>query len=327
MVASEEVARRLGKSDGKVLAVMAHPTWRKQLPSDVDMTFEDFLERCLADGTRHLKLDFKELEAVEPCLEMLALRESQLHSNGQAVWLNADILPGPNARRAVQIPARVFVPLCRQLCPHAVLSLGWQVGPMGPEQVYHEHDVLEMLRVCTDNALPGASVVFAASVRFSERDPELMARLLEKLPDAQMLFWTGTGEMPVPPATQAYVHMVMANKGVAERVGYDIAIASSSVQHCAAHAVDCTFFWSRWSRYLCCAGSTMAPIGINGIPSRLAGERQPLVLSTPSGIGRTPSQLSVGSGDAPTPKRMGSGDAPTPKRMGDLSNESPIRRV
>uniref|UniRef100_A0A7S2NJM5 Menorin-like domain-containing protein n=1 Tax=Haptolina brevifila TaxID=156173 RepID=A0A7S2NJM5_9EUKA len=272
---------------------MAHPTWRKTLPPDIDLTFTDFLERCVRDGTRHLKLDFKELAAVEPCLELLAQHWPQLHSNGQAVWLNADILPGPNARSAVAIPARNFVPLCRQLCPHAVLSLGWCVGPLGPEQVYAEHDVREMLRVCTEHGLPSSAVVFAASLRFSERNPEIMGRLLERLPDAQLLYWSGTGEPPVQPSSQASVHQVMVSKGVSERVGYDLAVANSLQQTCAASVVDCTFFWSRWSRWLCCATTSTPYLAM--IPPSMAGERQPLVYSTPP---------SNSSSEAPTPKRM-----------------------
>lgn len=59
--------------------VMAHPPARSS-----DLTFETFLDACIADGHRHLKLDFKVWAAVEPCLELLAARKLQLLSNGQA---------------------------------------------------------------------------------------------------------------------------------------------------------------------------------------------------------------------------------------------------
>jgi hypothetical protein len=139
---------RLGNGESSEEPVMAHPTWRKQLPETIDLTFGDFLERCIADGTRHLKLDFKDAAAVEPCLLQLAAKWPQLHSNGQAIWLNADVLPGPNARGACRVPAQSFLPLCRRLCPQAVLSLGWTVGPLGPEEAYTEADILDMTRLC-----------------------------------------------------------------------------------------------------------------------------------------------------------------------------------
>ena len=40
----------------------------------------------------------------------------------QAVWLNADIVPGPNSRKRVAIPADSFLPLCR------APLLGWRPG-------------------------------------------------------------------------------------------------------------------------------------------------------------------------------------------------------
>ena len=49
--------------------IMAHPP-----ATSSDLLFKEFLDRAVADGTRHLKLDFKELDAVEPCLELLAFR-------------------------------------------------------------------------------------------------------------------------------------------------------------------------------------------------------------------------------------------------------------
>ena len=287
------------KAAGRV-PVMAHPTWRRQLPNDIDLTFAEFLERCIADGSRHLKLDFKELEAVEPCLELLAARWPHLHANGQAIWLNADVLPGPNARGACRVPAHAFLPLCRRLCPHAVLSLGWTVHPLGPEEAYSEHDLLEMRRLCTEYDVPGSAVVCAASLRFAERCIPLFAKLLTAIPEAQVLFWTGTGELPVHAATHQRVASQLANLGFAERVGYDVQIARSCCQASGSRAVDCTFFWSRWARWLCgCAGMASTPrLGA----SSALGERQPLVRETPSGA-RTPNltPVSTSRAGAPTP--------------------------
>ena len=307
MVATEAVALLLRPNDSPgVLPIMAHPTLlghlsgRNTAPAVSDLTFSDFLDRCIADGTRHLKLDFKQLAAVEPCLELIADRWPQLHANGQAVWLNADVLPGPNRRDPPELPASVFVPLCVRHCPHAVLSLGWCVGALGPEVGYAEQDVQQMLKVCKEHRLSGGSLVFAASIRFAARDLSLMGRLLEQVPDAQLLFWTGTGELPVQPAVQTRAHLVMAARGLTERVGYDVAIATSSCQNCAAHAIDCTFVWSRWTRWLCCASQGLEGLSREALKHSTAdanaGERQRLVDQSPGGT-RTASM-------APTPERM-----------------------
>jgi hypothetical protein len=290
--------------------VCAHPTWRlrdgaPELPPHVDLTFADFLERCLVEGRHHLKLDFKELDAVEPCLELLAQKWPQLHANGMAIWLNADVLPGPNARRvgSCRVPAYRFLPLCRKLCPHAYLSLGWRVGPIGPEEVYSPHDMQEMQRVLQEHRIPGSAVVFAASLRLSERTIKLHGELLSAVPDSQLLIWTGTGEPPITASTQARIHLELARMGHAERVGFDVQIARSCSELAGASAIDCTFFWSRFCRTsvcCCCAayGYDM-PHGMPYMRSALAlgdgtggkgsyGERQPLVIERAHGGGMTP---------------------------------------
>mmetsp|Transcript_13725 Transcript_13725/g.35311 ORF Transcript_13725/g.35311 Transcript_13725/m.35311 type:complete len:380 (-) Transcript_13725:486-1625(-) len=307
MVGTAEQDEALRRKSDRVgpLPVMAHPSPFSSRVPDTDLSFSDFLDRCLADGTRHLKLDFKQLAAVEPCLELLAERWPQLHSNGQAVWLNADVLPGPNVRCKPNVPAHDFVPLCRRLCPHAVLSLGWTVGPIGPEQVYSQQDIKEMVRLNREYELPGSSVVFAASVRFAERNVEQLVYLLEQLPDAQVLFWTGHGELPIPPAVQTRIHLQMSLKGVGDRVGYDVQLANSSVEYAGHHMVDCTFFFSRWMRFYCncCVDSVRHDLS-SPLPGQMtSGERQPLVGDmSPSPSHPTPLLK------APSAQRMPSGD-------------------
>lgn len=203
--------------------IMAHPPVISRKPPASDLTFTEFLERCMADGARHLKLDFKELAAVEPCLVQLAARWRQLNANGQAIYLNADVLPGPNCRKRVEIPASSFVPLCRKWCPFAYLSLGWRVWAIGPEEAYSEHDTLEMARVVGEYGLPGSSVVFAASLRLAERACPAISSLLKQVPDSQMLLWTGYGEAPVPAALRARVQRQLSSMGVGERFGFDAA--------------------------------------------------------------------------------------------------------
>ena len=308
----------------KRVPVMAHPTWRirdgaPELPPFIDLTFADFLDRCISDGSRHLKLDFKELDAVEPCLELLAHKWPQLHANGQAIWLNADVLPGPNARKrgSCRVPAYRFLPLCRKICPHAVLSLGWKVGPLGPDEAYSEADVHEMYRVLKEYGIPGSSVVFAASFRLSERCLPAIGRLLTRVPDAQLLLWTGTGELAIQASTQAKVHMELARMGHSERIGFDVQIARTCSEATGARCIDQTFFWSKFCRtsfFCCCAPASTAlrlP-GTIGAQHASFGERQPLVIERSNG--------SMTPNHAPTPHRMLSDqDTPTTAKAEDVS--------
>jgi len=258
---------------GSSVPIMAHPpAWGSKKPPASDLDFETFLQQCVSKGNRHLKLDFKDSDSLEPCLQLLAKRWPELQRNGQAVWLNADVLPGPNARGKVALPPKLFLPLCRRYCPHAFLSLGWRVGPIGPEEAYTAADVLAMAELCREYALPGASVVFAASLRMSERALTEVVSILTHVPESQLLFWTGFGEAPVRRELHVRALEACSSLGVSSRVGYDISVVQSVLGGATSDAIDCTFFWSRWARYLFCGQICCGP---NGMGS--SGERQSLL--------------------------------------------------
>uniref|UniRef100_A0A7S3RFS5 Menorin-like domain-containing protein n=2 Tax=Emiliania huxleyi TaxID=2903 RepID=A0A7S3RFS5_EMIHU len=255
--------------------VMAHPPARSS-----DLTFEAFLDACIADGHRHLKLDFKVWAAVEPCLELLAARKLQLLSNGQAVWLNADIVPGPNSRKRVAIPADSFLPLCRQHCPWALLSLGWAVRPLGPDEAYTAEDVHAMEELCARHSLPGEQVVFSASFRFAEQDLDEVAYLLRRVPGAQLLLWTGTGEVPILDSSLSLMRDTLQEAGVGDRCGFDVALAATASQRAQARVVDCSFWLSRvvrvMPRRLAGLGRRLCCCMRESVSSR-TGEMEPLV--------------------------------------------------
>jgi len=71
------------------IPIMCHPPARSS-----DLTFERFLELVLAEGTKHVKLDFKSFAAVEPCLLMLAEVEERLRSNQQVGLLLGALCDG-----------------------------------------------------------------------------------------------------------------------------------------------------------------------------------------------------------------------------------------
>ena len=258
--------------------IMAHPP-----ATTSDLTFKEFLDRCVNDGTRHIKLDFKELAAVEPCLQLLAAKWPKLHANGQGVWLNADVLPGPNARARCPVPFEHFVPLCRRMCPAAPLSLGWRLGILGPDDAYSDVDATQMIRMCREHGLEGEELVFAASVRYFEIDPSPLVRLLCEMPASHLLLWTGSGEMAIRMSTVRNARALLKQRGLLDRVGFDVLIATSCMQVGTAKGVDCTFVSSRWLRLLfgCAGGAVRAPIGRSPNPMSL-GEAESLL--TPAGI-------------------------------------------
>lgn len=144
--------------------VMAHPP---DIPVDA-MSFTDWLDDVIAhyhslqiqweqqqerektatkkereeekEAVFGIKLDFKDPDAVEPCLRHLHKKamedklfvrdEEEEEEEGFAslqVWLNADILQGPGGM-APKFHASSFIQLCRQYFPGAVMSVGWTTG-------------------------------------------------------------------------------------------------------------------------------------------------------------------------------------------------------
>ncbi|XP_048786439.1 protein FAM151B isoform X2 [Lagopus muta] len=103
--------------------IMAHPP-----ETDSDITLQEWLEEMVSTD-KGIKLDFKSLDAVRPSLELLQLVKPCLE---RPVWLNADILPGPNGISPV-VDAKGFLDTVTSFFPDVTLSLGWTTG-WHPEQ-------------------------------------------------------------------------------------------------------------------------------------------------------------------------------------------------
>mmetsp|Transcript_46632 Transcript_46632/g.110883 ORF Transcript_46632/g.110883 Transcript_46632/m.110883 type:complete len:404 (+) Transcript_46632:39-1250(+) len=209
------------------VAVMAHPPSRSS-----DLSFEEFLEACIKDGGRHLKLDFKDIESVEQCLPLVAAARSRLRANGQALWLNADLLPGPGAAMLFSpLQADRFLQLVQEHCPGAHLSLGWSVNPLG-RACYTEDDCKAMGKLwkahtarTSASGLLSGDVVFAVSLRLAERDTRHLVELLEDVEGSQLLFWTGTWEPAVRSSTLTRLRAALEKAGVRDRCGYDCKVS------------------------------------------------------------------------------------------------------
>ena len=237
----------MGERDGLAVPVMAHPVRCGQLPVDWDTTFEDFIERCVGDGRRHLKLDFKQIEAVAPVLKLVAERLPQLRANGQGVWLNADVLPGPNKRGAAcKVPAHRFLPLWRTHLPQATLSLGWNCHTFGMETGFTHEDVRQMLHLCREYGVPGHKVVFCPSVRLAASSVPQLAGLLDGLDESQLLLWTGTGEVPVLQRARESLDAQFTQVGMQDRIGYDIFVAQHTTEVVAALVAEWLALVAEW---------------------------------------------------------------------------------
>ncbi|XP_001488568.4 protein FAM151A [Equus caballus] len=120
--------------------VMAHPPAVYS-----DNTLQHWLEAVLASSQKGIKLDFKSLKAVGPSLDLLR----RLTEDGRVrrpVWINADILRGPNVPISVEVNATRFLALVQEKYPEATLSPGWTTlyEPLLPSGTYTRAMVEEM---------------------------------------------------------------------------------------------------------------------------------------------------------------------------------------
>ncbi|XP_066512667.1 protein FAM151A-like [Hoplias malabaricus] len=159
------------------LPIMAHPP-------DVysDNTLEEWLDTVLK-SKKGIKLDFKSLQAVEPSLDLLRIKnQTGIH---RPVWINADILPGPNVPNFWPvINATRFLDLIETKFPDVTISPGWKVlyVPQFPNVTYSQAMVEKMynavkhlpqkitfpvLAVMVRNGWPHLSWLLRQSSRFS----------------------------------------------------------------------------------------------------------------------------------------------------------------
>ena len=233
--------------------VMAHPPSRAS-----SLTFRAFYSAIREHNARAsasedltakiVKLDFKEIEAVAPCLrimrEIAGGRGEEVARND--VFLNADVLPGPGARgEAATVDAAAFFgalaagdgdgdgdgdPRAR-LPP---LSLGWRTHVArhyNDEGAYSAGDAAAMAALVREHDLASRSALLVFAVNFrilqQEESRASIGSLLERVEHSQILCWTGTGEPPVRREDVDEMQDYFARRGLGERVGLDVRIAAS----------------------------------------------------------------------------------------------------
>jgi hypothetical protein len=158
-----------GSSTGALTArdvIMCHPP-----AVDSDLTFDQFFKRvflAVKAGRRvGLKLDFKDADAVLPCVRLLRDSNVGIHdasyvgahasTRTMPLWLNADVIRGPGGRPP--IPGEQFVQRCLEHCPSATLSLGWTTS--GTPRLGYSRRMVDEMRAHTANVR--AHVTFAPS--------------------------------------------------------------------------------------------------------------------------------------------------------------------
>jgi len=104
------------------LPVMAH-----DLPvTHYDITFEEWIRRVIdCDQRKGVKLDFKSKEGFLAALKLLKEMKDRISF---PVWINADVLPGPNADKESNIDAKMFFEEINRNFPQCTVSPGYITG-------------------------------------------------------------------------------------------------------------------------------------------------------------------------------------------------------
>ncbi|XP_067885693.1 protein FAM151B isoform X2 [Heterodontus francisci] len=132
--------------------IMAHPP-----ETDSDNTLHNWLNEVL-QSDKGIKLDFKSLSAVEPAMKMIVSMKDLL---ARPVWINADILPGPNGSSTARI-ANEFLHTVTSYLSAITLSLGWTTNELVG---YTWEMVKEMEQICQTFCQPVTFPVRATLVR------------------------------------------------------------------------------------------------------------------------------------------------------------------
>ncbi|KAK2107324.1 hypothetical protein P7K49_016838 [Saguinus oedipus] len=109
----------LGTANETGVPIMAHPPAIYS-----DNTLEQWLDTVLGSSQKGIKLDFKNIKAVGPSLDLLR-RLTEEGKVQRPVWINADILKGPNVPISFEVNATQFLALVQEKYPKVTLSPGW----------------------------------------------------------------------------------------------------------------------------------------------------------------------------------------------------------
>jgi len=181
-------------NDSTVLPIMAHPPHKTS-----DLSLEQFLTTILESGKRKgIKLDFKDIDIVEPAFAMLKRQEDKITV---PLWLNADIVAGPVKAATRPLDAARFLSLVKQFFPLAVISVGWttRFGPdittMPPSIVTdgsYSSDQVKSLRDALVDAEIHQPVTFPirAGIAASDESQTSLTWLLKQIPDSTLTIWS-----------------------------------------------------------------------------------------------------------------------------------------
>ncbi|KAK1165217.1 protein FAM151A-like isoform X1 [Acipenser oxyrinchus oxyrinchus] len=172
-------------TDGQTsIPIMAHPP-------DIysDNTLQEWLDAVLKSN-KGIKLDFKTIESVGPSLDILKKKALESGIN-RPVWLNADILHGPNVPGFIEVVnATSFLNLIQEKFPNATISPGWKVLYVSllPNKTYTRAMVKDMYKLLKNVT---QKVTFPIRAVMGKNAWPHFKWLLEQSPSYSLMLWQG----------------------------------------------------------------------------------------------------------------------------------------
>jgi len=193
--------------------ILAHPPCRES-----DLTVNRMLRLIMAPQKdeknnlrKHLKLDFKEIQALEPTLDLI-LNSDFTNTLKKEIILNADILSGPgfdiNDHSIVSPSTFIetclnYIQLLRAKNSQFLFgfSLGFKCDWQSEEgylstQVSQMSDLISHYQLASRNS--GVRVILALNARQLVKSLPVFDECLRDYPESTILAWTGSGEPSIP---------------------------------------------------------------------------------------------------------------------------------
>uniref|UniRef100_A0A5F8G1T0 Protein FAM151A n=1 Tax=Monodelphis domestica TaxID=13616 RepID=A0A5F8G1T0_MONDO len=202
----------LGTANETGIPIMAHPPAIYS-----DNTLEQWLEAVLPRSRKGIKLDFKNIKAVGPSLDLLR-NQTEEGRIQRPVWINADVLDGPNSFPSVYLLVFLsrFLTLVQEKYPNATLSLGWTTLYISlfPNRTYTQAMIEKMHQLVA--ALP-QKVTFPVRAVMARAAWSHFSWLLRQSERYSLTLWQG-GSDPVTVDDLLYIR----NHSAPHQIYYDL---------------------------------------------------------------------------------------------------------
>ncbi|XP_053186608.1 protein FAM151A [Scomber japonicus] len=174
-----------GTPSQKPIPIMAHPP-------DIysDNTLDQWLDAVLS-SRKGIKLDFKNLASVGLSLDVLSQKNATRGIN-RPVWINADILIGPNTPSFMPVVNGTgFLQVVQEKFPDVTLSPGWMVSYAPPifTDTYTNTMVQDMYDMIKD--VP-QRVTFPIHALLARTGWQHISWLLSQTPQSTLTLWQGS---------------------------------------------------------------------------------------------------------------------------------------